>query len=190
MRKVIAVVAVIILALLYSSVFVVQQYERGIILRFSKVVRDGENKPVVYEPGIHFKIPFIENVKKLDARIQTMNIQQDRFLSGENKDLLVDSYLKWRISDFSTYYLATGGGNTMQAETLLRRKFSDRLRSEIGRMSVNQIITDSRGRLTIDVRNALNEGTPSRDKSDADDAIAIAAKKVAEETKGKALLSI
>ncbi|MFN6886627.1 SPFH domain-containing protein, partial [Proteus mirabilis] len=61
-----------------------------------------------------------------------------------------------------------------------------RLRSEIGRMSVNQIITDSRGRLTIDVRNALNEGTPSRDKSDADDAIAIAAKKVAEETKGKA----
>ena len=186
MRKVIAVVAVIILALLYSSVFVVQQYERGIILRFSKVVRDGENKPVVYVPGIHFKIPFIENVKKLDARIQTMNIQQDRFLSGENKDLLVDSYLKWRISDFSTYYLATGGGNTMQAETLLRRKFSDRLRSEIGRMSVNQIITDSRGRLTIDVRNALNEGTPSRDKSDADDAIAIAAKKVAEETKGKA----
>ncbi|TBL71758.1 protease modulator HflC, partial [Klebsiella oxytoca] len=118
--------------------------------------------------------------------IQTMNIQQDRFLSGENKDLLVDSYLKWRISDFSTYYLATGGGNTMQAETLLRRKFSDRLRSDIGRMSVNQIITDPRGRLTIDVRNALNEGTPSRDKSDADDAIAIAAKKVAEETKGKA----
>lgn len=108
MRKVIAVVAVIILALLYSSVFVVQQYERGIILRFAKVVRDAENKPVVYEPGLHFKIPFIENVKKLDARIQTMNIQQDRFLSGENKDLLVDSYLKWRISDFSTYYLATG----------------------------------------------------------------------------------
>lgn len=76
MRKVIAVVAVIILALLYSSVFVVQQYERGIILRFAKVVRDAENKPVVYEPGLHFKIPFIENVKKLDARIQTMNIQQ------------------------------------------------------------------------------------------------------------------
>lgn len=63
MRKVIAVVAVIILALLYSSVFVVQQYERGIILRFAKVVRDAENKPVVYEPGLHFKIPFIENVK-------------------------------------------------------------------------------------------------------------------------------
>ncbi|MDM3821586.1 protease modulator HflC, partial [Proteus mirabilis] len=73
-----------------------------------------------------------------------------------------------------------------QAETLLRRKFSDLLRSEIARMSVNQIITDSRGRLNIDVRNALNEGTTSRDKSDADDAISIAAKKVAEVTKGKA----
>ncbi|RLR60717.1 protease modulator HflC, partial [Pseudomonas aeruginosa] len=58
MRKAIAVVVVIILALLYSSVFVVQQYEKGIILRFAKVVRDAENKPVVYEPGLHFKIPF------------------------------------------------------------------------------------------------------------------------------------
>ena len=76
--------------------------QRGVDL-----LRDDENKPVVYEPGLHFKIPFIETVKTLDARIQTMDNQADRFVTKEKKDLIVDSYIKWRISDFSRYYLAT-----------------------------------------------------------------------------------
>ncbi|VFS62244.1 Modulator of FtsH protease HflC [Raoultella planticola] len=62
----------------------------------------------------------------LDARIQTMDNQADRFVTKEKKDLIVDSYIKWRISDFSRYYLATGGGDVSQAEVLLKRKFSDR----------------------------------------------------------------
>lgn len=85
----------------------------------------------------------------LDARIQTMDNQADRFVTKEKKDLIVDSYIKWRISDFSRYlHLATGGGDISQAEVLLKRKFSDRLRSEIGRLDVKDIVTDSRGRLT------------------------------------------
>ena len=59
-----------------------------------------------------------------------MDNQADRFVTKEKKDLIVDSYIKWRISDFSRYYLATGGGDISQAEVLLKRKFSDRLRSE------------------------------------------------------------
>ncbi|CAJ0943235.1 unnamed protein product [Ranitomeya imitator] len=133
--------------------------ERGIILRFGKVLRDSDDKPLVYEPGLHFKIPFIESLKTLDARIQTMDNQADRFVTKEKKDLIVDSYIKWRISDFSRYYLATGGGDISQAEVLLKRKFSDRLRSEIGRLDVKDIVTDSRGRLTLDVRDALNSGS-------------------------------
>lgn len=70
----------------------------------------------------------------LDARIQTMDNRADRFVTKEKKDLIVDSYIKWRISDFSRYYLATGG-DISQAEVLLKRKFSDRLRSEIGRLT-------------------------------------------------------
>ena len=95
----------------------------------------------------------------LDARIQTMDNQADRFVTKEKKDLIVDSYIKWRISDFSRYYLATGGGDISQAEVLLKRKFSDRLRSEIGRLDVKDIVTDSRGRLTLEVRDALNSGS-------------------------------
>ncbi|MCA1178823.1 MULTISPECIES: protease modulator HflC [unclassified Pantoea] len=186
MRKPIIAVIIVVLVALYASLFVVQEGERGIVLRFGKVLRDNENKPQVYAPGLHFKIPFIETVKSLDARIQTMDNQADRFVTKEKKDLIVDSYIKWRISDFSRYYLATGGGDVSQAEVLLKRKFSDRLRSEMGRLDVKDIVTDSRGRLTTDVRDALNTGTAGSDDEvqtpAADDAIASAAARVERET--------
>ncbi|MBE8596522.1 protease modulator HflC [Xenorhabdus sp. BG5] len=186
MRNSFIVAIIAVLVVLYSSIFTVKEGERGIVLRFSKVVRDAENKPIIYEPGLHFKIPFMETVKTLDARIQTMDIKADRFLTRENKDLIVDSYLKWRINDFSRYYLATGNGDINRAEIMLRRKFSDRLRSEIGRLDVRGIVTDSRGRLTTDVRDALNRGTHEEDDAtDVDNAIASAAALVEKETKGK-----
>lgn len=186
MRKPVIVIIIIALVAIYASLFVVQEGERGIVLRFGKVLRDSENKPQVFAPGLHFKIPFIETVKMLDARIQTMDNQADRFVTKEKKDLIVDSYIKWRISDFSRYYLATGGGDVSQAEVLLKRKFSDRLRSEMGRLDVKDIVTDSRGRLTTDVRDALNTGTAGGDDEvatpAADDAIASAAARVERET--------
>ena len=75
MRKPIIAVIIVVLVVLYASLFVVQEGQRGIVLRFGKVLRDDENKPQVYAPGLHFKIPFIETVKSLDARIQTMDNQ-------------------------------------------------------------------------------------------------------------------
>nr|WP_314264168.1 protease modulator HflC [uncultured Moellerella sp.] len=190
MRKSLLAIVVAILAVLYASVFIVPQTERGIVLRFGKVMRDAENIPIIYEPGLHFKMPFLESVKMLDARIQTLEIQADRYLTSENKDLMVDSYLKWRITDFSRYYVATGGGGTLQAETLLKRKFSDRLRSEFGRLSVKDIITDSRGRLTVDVRDTLNKGSSSEAEStkDVDEEIVSAAARVEQETNLKPLV--
>ncbi|CDH21839.1 protease modulator HflC [Xenorhabdus bovienii] len=186
MRKSFVFAIAVILVVLYTSIFIVYEGQRGIVLRFGKVARDAENKPLVYQPGLHFKIPFIETVKTLDARIQTMDIKADRFLTRENKDLIVDSYLKWRIKDFSRYYLATGNGEIAQAELLLKRKFSDRLRSEIGRLDVRGIVTDSRGRLTTDVRNSLNLGTSDGDTAEtADNPVASAAASVGQETKGK-----
>ncbi|VAX77123.1 Modulator of FtsH protease HflC [Serratia symbiotica] len=189
MRKSCVTLVLTILIVLYASLFIVQEGQRGIVLCFGKVLRGRENKPLVYAPGMHFKIPFIETVKSLDARIQTMDNQADRFVTSEKKDLIVDSYLKWRISDFSRYYLATGNGDVSQAEVLLKRKFSDRLRSEIGRLDVREIVTDSRGKLMSDVRAALNDGTGENGAevadSAADDAIASAAARVERETTGK-----
>jgi membrane protease subunit HflC len=163
MNKIAICILSFFLLVFSSSFFIVKEGERGIILRFGKVLKNNEQKTLVYKPGLHFKIPFLENVKFLDARIHTMDNQADRFVTKEKKDLIVDSYIKWRISDFSRYYLATGGGDVFQAEVLLKRKFSDRLRSEIGCLNVKEIVTDSRGRLTTDVLYSLNQGTVRSD---------------------------
>lgn len=150
---------IIVFMVIHESLFIVEEGRRGIVMRFGKVMRDNDNKTLIYDPGLHIKVPLIDTVNNLDARIQTMKNQADRFVTMEKKDLIVDSYIKWRISDFSRYYLATGGGDVSQAEVLLKRKFSDRLRSELGRLDVKGIVTDSRNRLMTDLRYALNNGT-------------------------------
>lgn len=158
MRKLFIPIIVVVVIGIFTSLFVVEEGNRGIVLRFGKVLRDAQDNPKVYEPGLHFKMPLIDSVKLLDARIQTMNNQADRFVTKETKDLIVDSYVKWRIIDFSRYYLATGDGNRANAERILNSKLSDRLRSEIGQRDIKDLVTDSRGQLMLDVRNALNNG--------------------------------
>ncbi|AWH90259.1 protease modulator HflC [Buchnera aphidicola (Melanaphis sacchari)] len=159
MSKIFICLSSIFLLFLSSSFFIIKEGNRGIVLQFGKVVRNNNQKALVYTPGLHFKIPFLQTVKILDARIHTMDNQADRFITKEKKDLIVDSYIKWRINDFGLYYLATGGGDSFQAEVLLKRKFSDRLRSEMGCLNVKEVVMDSRGRLTTDVLKALNQGT-------------------------------
>lgn len=123
----------------FNSVFVINEGTVGIVTRFGKVLRNGEDSAVT--PGLHFKIPFIDKVKVLDARIQTLSARADRFVTAEKKDLIIDSYVKWKISDAATFYLTTAGGNVMQAEELLRRRINNSLRSQIGRLTIHEIVT-------------------------------------------------
>ncbi|KMK51518.1 protein HflC [[Actinobacillus] muris] len=157
MRKLLLPVLAIFAFIAYQSVIVVQEGQRGIMLRFSKVHRDGENKVVVYEPGLHFKLPLIDQLKTLDARIKTLDGKEDRFVTVEKKDLLVDSYVKWKISDFGKFYTSVGG-DFRKAEDLLRRKVNDRLRSEIGSRTIKDIVSGSRGELMAGAQKALNTG--------------------------------
>ncbi|MFZ7174273.1 protease modulator HflC [[Pasteurella] aerogenes] len=161
MRKLLTPVIIVLIALIYSSIVIVYEGSRGIMLRFGKVQRDADNKVVVYNPGLHFKIPFIDNIKILDARIRTLDGEADRFVTVEKKDLLVDSYVKWRISDFGRFYTATGGGDYAQASNLLRRKVNDRLRSEIGSRTIKDIVSGTRGELMAGAKTALNTGQDS-----------------------------
>ena len=161
MRKFLLPVIFVLIAVLYSSIVVVSEGTRGIMLRFGKVQRDADNKVAIYTPGLHFKIPFIDNLKALDARIQTLDGQADRFVTVEKKDLLVDSYVKWRINDFGRFFTTTGGGDYAQAANLLRRKVNDRLRSEIGSRTIKDIVSGTRGELMAGAKNALNSGQDS-----------------------------
>ncbi len=131
----------------YSSLYVVFEGQRAIKVRFAAVLKDDGGTTAVFEPGLRFKVPFIDKVRILDARIQTLDGEPDRFVTSEKKDLIVDSYVKWRIKDFATYYLRTGGGNKLNAENLLKQKVSDGLRNSFGTRTISEIVSGERTEL-------------------------------------------
>lgn len=144
----------------YSSLYVIYEGERGIIVRFSAVLKDANDQTEVVKPGLHVKVPFIDSVRVLDARIQTLDGEPDRFVMSEKKDLIVDSYVKWRIKDFATYYLRTGGGNKFNAENILKQKISDGLRSSFGTRTISQIVSGERSELMDEaLRDAAAKAT-------------------------------
>jgi len=154
----IAIVALVFI-LTVSSVFIIYEGQRGIVFQFSKIKRDAStNEMMVFEPGLHFKIPFIETVRKLDARIQTLDEAPDRFVTSEKKDLIVDSFAKWRIVDFSTYYLRTTG-SIDNARALLKQKINNGLRTEFGNRTITEIVSGERGAI---MQKALESAASSR----------------------------
>ncbi|QBG36547.1 protease modulator HflC [Litorilituus sediminis] len=156
----IAIVSLLFI-LVVSSVFIVYEGQRGIVFQFSKIKRDSAtDEMMVFEPGLHFKIPFIESVKKLDARIQTLDEAPDRFVTAEKKDLMVDSFVKWRIVDFSTYYLRTSG-DVDTARSLLKQKVNNGLRTEFGNRTIKEIVSGDRSNL---MTQALESTSSSREE--------------------------
>ncbi|AXR08013.1 protease modulator HflC [Salinimonas sediminis] len=161
MKNLLVIVLILVIALASGSLFVVREGERAIVIQFGKVQRDdatGDTR--VFAPGIHPKLPFIDSVKTLDARIQTLDDSPDRFVTSEKKDLIVDSYVKWRIEDFARYYLSTGG-NKMQAEALLKQKVNNGLRSEFGTRTIRQIVSGERSAL---MNQAMEQASTSSDE--------------------------
>ncbi|WP_035387000.1 protease modulator HflC [Ferrimonas senticii] len=137
-----------------SSLFVVEEGERAIVKRFGKINKDAEDKTVVYAPGLHFKVPFIDQVSSLNARILTLDAPADRFVTSEQKDVIVDSFVKWRIIDFGRYYLATQQGNQLFAESLLQSKINNALRAEFGSRTIKEIVSGSRDELQREALDA------------------------------------
>ncbi|MEM0514990.1 protease modulator HflC [Pseudoalteromonas sp. YIC-827] len=143
----ILIIAAVVMS--FSAVFVVPEGQKAIVLLFSKVQKDDADNAVVYEPGLHFKVPFVAQVRKLDARIQTLDGAPDRFVTSEKKDLIVDSYVKWRVQDFSDYYLRTRGDKNY-AETLLKQKVNNGLRTNFGARTIREIVSGERSELMAD----------------------------------------
>ncbi|NOU52037.1 protease modulator HflC [Pseudoalteromonas sp. JBTF-M23] len=142
--SIVILIAAVLLS--FSSVFVVTEGQRAIVLLFSKVQKDSEDSAVVYAPGLHFKVPFFSQVRKLDARIQTLDGAPDRFVTSEKKDLIVDSFVKWRVNDFSAFYLRARG-DKQYAETLLKQKVNNGLRTNFGSRTIREIVSGERSEL-------------------------------------------
>lgn len=143
------IVAAIAAALLFSSVFFVDERERAIVFKFGEII-DSD-----LEPGLHFKIPFINNVRYFDARVQTMDADPELYLTGEKKNLVVDSFVKWRIRDVHQYYTRLQGRKA-NARSRLSQRVNDSLRQEFGRRTVQEVISGDRRKIMDVVRKAMD----------------------------------
>lgn len=119
------------------SVFTVTETERAIKFRLGEIVESD------FAPGIHGKIPFINNVKKFDARILTMDSKPERFLTAEKKNVIVDSFVKWRIGDVKTFYTSVAG-DVGQANIRLDQIIKDAFRSEFSKREIKQLVSTDR----------------------------------------------
>lgn len=122
---------------IWASVFTVDERQKAILFKFGEILKSD------YEPGLHFKVPVINNVRKFDARILTIDQKAERFLTAEKKDLIVDSYVKWRIVDVEQYYKTTTGDEN-QAARLLYENINNGLRDEFGKRTVQEVIAGDR----------------------------------------------
>ena len=139
--KAMAPFAVAVLAgIVYASTFVVSEWQTAIKLQL------GEIKGDPYGPGLHFKIPVINNIKTFDRRIHTLDSRPQRFLTVEKKDVIVDSYAKWRIDSPAQYFRSTGGDPDRTAR-LLSERINTSLRNEFGNRTIQEVVSEDRKEL-------------------------------------------
>ena len=150
--KALAPFGVAVLAfLIYVSTFTVSQWETAIKLRLGEIVETD------YEPGLHFKVPGLNTIITFDRRIQTLDARPQRFLTLEKKDVIVDSYAKWRISNAAQFYRSTGGNPTRTSQ-LLADRINTSLRDEFGRRTIQEVISEDRQ----EIMAALTKGIDTR----------------------------
>ncbi|GLS24524.1 protease modulator HflC [Marinibactrum halimedae] len=145
-----AVIGVLALIIVANSIYIVKETERAVLLEFGRL-----SEPNI-EPGLHFKIPMVQQVRKFDARVLTFDAPEERFLTLEKKGMMVDSFAKWRIQDVNTYYKATNGDEA-RAEQLLAQRINEGLRNQFAQRSLLEVVSGERDQLMIDLTNALNE---------------------------------
>lgn len=135
-----------------SSLYVIDEREVAIKLQFGEIVESD------IMPGLHFKVPFFQNIKKFDARVLTLDSRPERFLTVGKKFVIVDSFIKWRIVDVKSYYKATAG-NRWQATTLLSNSTNKGLRDEFGSRSLTEVVSGERDKIMSVITRKLNEQT-------------------------------
>ena len=135
-NKIVIGIGVLVISLL-MCLFTVNQTEKAIKFRLGQIVKFD------YEPGLHFKWPIINNVKLFDARIQTMDSRPERFLTAEKKNVIVDSFVKWRIGDVTKFYTAVAG-DIDQANLRLDQIIKDAFRGEFSKRNIKQLISTDR----------------------------------------------
>ncbi len=149
-KSLIALIVCVVLAVVaWNSLFIVSQTERAVMLQFGRVVQPN------IQPGLHVKIPVMNQVRKFDGRLLTLDAPTQRFLTLEKKAVMVDAYAKWRVKDAEVFYTATSGLKQIADERLSRRLESG-LRDQFGKRTLHEAVSGERDALMADITASLN----------------------------------
>ncbi|NHN75834.1 protease modulator HflC [Azotobacter chroococcum] len=149
-KSVIALVVGVVLAVaIWNSFYIVAQTEKAVLLQFGRIVETD------VQPGLHMKIPYVNKVRKFDARLLTLDSPTQRFLTLEKKAVMVDAYAKWRVADAERFYTATSGLKQVADERLLRRLESG-LRDQFGKRTLHEVVSGERDALMADITQMLD----------------------------------
>ena len=150
------ILSLIVLVGVSKSIYIVEETEKALVLRFGKVLRDVENNPIVNEPGLHFKIPFMDSPVLLDKRVQIMDRRPDVFTTQNKEFLEVDTYVQWKVVDFAKFYIRTNG-NYQKAEDFLENYVDNGLRNQFGNRTLEQAVSGEREELMGQIKTFVNE---------------------------------
>ena len=123
-----------------SSMFTVAEHQKAVMFRLGEVARSD------FQPGLHFKVPIINNVRKFDGRILTLEAAPERYLTAEKKNVVVDSFVKWKIKDVLLYY-TTMGGDEERANVRLAQIIKNGLRDEFGKRTIQEVVSGERDQI-------------------------------------------
>jgi len=133
--------AVAVLVVLSMSMFVVDQRQSAIVFQLGEAVR------IKTDPGLGFKVPLLQNVRFFDSRILTLDAgEPERFITAEKKNVMVDSFIKWRIVDVKQYYISVGGDED-RARTRLLQTVNSSMREEFGKRTINEVVSGERDKI-------------------------------------------
>lgn len=122
------------------SLFTVKETERAILYRLGEIVRTD------FTPGLHFKVPFVNNVRTFESRLMTLDVETERYLTSEKKNVLVDAFVKWRIDDVARFYTSVRGDES-QGAIRLSQIIKDSLRGEFGKRNIQEVISGERSQI-------------------------------------------
>lgn len=140
MIRSLGIIVVVVMVIASFSVFTVDEREKAIKFQLGEIVKTD------FEPGIHLKMPLVNNIRKFDSRILTMDAPPEKYLTIEKKNLKVDSFVKWRIADVASYYRAMGGDERNAAQRI-SQIIKDQLRNEFGKRTIQEAVSGERNQI-------------------------------------------
>ncbi len=149
MRSIIGIIFAGIVFIAINSVFIVNEGQTAILLQFGRIVEAG------FKPGLHFKVPLIQQAVRFDRRLQTLDAAAERYLTSEKKDVNVDFVVKWRISDSSKFYTSVAGEET-RAQQRLAPIVKDGMRTAINSRTLQEVVSSARSDLTQSLVQTAN----------------------------------